>query len=234
MEKTEKSVGRRIAGVVVDVLLGLIILLGILVSVYSLSSRSTGGVPSFFGKSSLVVESDSMTGTVNKGDLIFIEKFSASNPIERLETDRSVVTFYFDIDGDGSNELVTHLFKGTEQVGTQTLYTFQGTYNPADVLLDTQYVSADKLIGTYTGTRIAGLGTVLDFLRSPLGFGLIIILPIFLFFIYALVRLILALMETKKPKTAAVSAEEREKIKAELLAEIEKEQAKDAIEEQDK
>lgn len=228
MEQSKNKPVRKALRIAADCLLGLIIALGVLVSAVSLSARASGGVPSFFGHSVLVVQSESMTGTIDKGDIIFVDKFSADEEKRNLELaalvpDKSVVTFYFDLDSDGTDELVTHLYRGTTAHGNATFYVFEGTYNPDQATLESQYVSADKIFGLYGGTRIAKVGTALDFLRSPLGFGLLIMLPIGAFFIYALVRLILALVEARRPTVSAddLSEEAREQIRREILAELE-------------
>lgn len=233
MEKTsekKKSKVKLVFSIIVDVILGLAILIGIFVSIFALTSRANNGIPTFFNKSVLTVQSESMTGTFDKGDIIIINKFSdnteeRAKQLQELTPNESIVTFYYDLDSDGTDEIVTHLYKGTYQVGTQTLYEFKGTYNPDNVELASQYIASTHLIGRYTETRLSGFGTVLDFLRSSLGFGLVIMLPIFIFFLYSLIKLILVFAERNHEKTvknavASLSEEERERIKRELLEEL--------------
>lgn len=233
MEKTieKKKTKLKLAfGIIIDIILGLAILIGIFVSVFSLTSRSNNGIPTFFNKSVLTVKSESMTGIFDKGDIIIIDQFSKdtherADQLQELIPDETIVTFYYDLDADGTDEIVTHLYKGTYQVGTQTLYEFKGTYNPDNVELESQYIASNHLIGKYTGTKLVGFGTVLDFLRSSLGFGLVIMLPVFIFFLYSLIRLILVITERNHQKAvenaaAALTEEERERIKRELLEEL--------------
>ena len=96
--------------------------------------------------------------------------------------------------------------------------------------------------------RIPGLGKVFDYLQTSTGFLLIIVLPVFLFFLYHLIQFFRVLFEyqnvknriryeeergqiqdaaeeeeQKQKERAALEAELRERLRAELLADMAKE-----------
>jgi signal peptidase len=75
-------------------------------------------------------------------------------------------------------------------------------------------------------SRLAGAGAVADFLKSSIGFLLIVVIPMALFFMYELYNLIKILMEQKMKKAAvAVSAETEEEIKRRAIEEYLAQQA---------
>ncbi|MBO7341927.1 MAG: hypothetical protein J6U87_04510, partial [Clostridia bacterium] len=67
-------------------------------------------------------------------------------------------------------------------------------------------------------SRVGGLGAVIGFLRSSLGFFLCIVLPLILFFLYELYRFIMLLM-AERAKAAPVSVEQEEEIKRRAIEE---------------
>ena len=91
------------------------------------------------------------------------------------------------------------------------------------------------MLAVYHGTKIGGLGNVLNFLRSSKGFFFCILLPMIIFFIYQAVRVIMNIIAYNKEK-AMVAAQEAiqnseltEEQKARAIAEyLEKEKAKAA------
>src|SRR5574344_2184983 len=99
VKKTFKIIG--------DVFLVLFILFGIYITVTSLVAKSNGGVCNLFGNAPMSVQSDSMKGTFEKGDLIFVKLLSFDNdhnPSETLEEGKSIVTFKYTLqDTNGNN-----------------------------------------------------------------------------------------------------------------------------------
>ena len=59
-------------------------------------------------------------------------------------------------------------------------------------------VSFERVIGRYEGIHYAGVGNILTFLQSQVGFLIFVILPIMLLFIYQIYSLILLLKDEKE------------------------------------
>ena len=85
----------KILNIVVDVLVILVLVISVLIATLSLTSKSQG-VPNLFGYAPLTVESDSMSGTFEEGDLI-ISKVTNDPGYEYKKGD--IVTFPIEIDG---------------------------------------------------------------------------------------------------------------------------------------
>ena len=77
----------------------------------------------------------------------------------------------------------------------------------------------------YTGTKIPGLGNVLSFIRTQLGFFLCILLPMIIFFIYEGIRVVINLLAYNKEKAIEEAKETLNN------SELTEEQKKQAIEE---
>ena len=116
-------------------------------------------------------------------------------------------------------------------MGGNRSYTTKGDNNE---ISDTHVISDGDIVGKYTG-RIPGLGKVMDFLSGSVGFLVVIVLPLLLFFIYQVYHLIMVSINLKKA-VAVEEAKEKElsRVKAESeMAEAEavKAEAQAALEE---
>ena len=85
-----------------------------------------------------------------------------------------------------------------------TYYITQGDKNKTINESVTERVPSYNVLGTWTGKKLNGMGKVLDFLRQPMGFGLCVLLPIAIFFLYYLIDFIKKFSAYK----AEVAAEE--------------------------
>jgi signal peptidase len=230
IEKTDSNKRtKKVFKIIGSVFLWLFVLFAVYVSITALVAKSNDGVANLFGYTPLSVQSESMTGTIDKGDLIIIKliNFDDGKPSETLTPNESIVTFRYDIDNDGSDELVTHLFIGKED----STYVFQGTYSPNGQELAKQYVPESRIVGVYSGNRIVALGYVISWITSPIGYFVIFLVPAAIFFLYALYKLIMAVINasstTKIEHDANYYLEEKEKMRQEILAELEKEKKKE-------
>ncbi len=212
----------------------------VFIMIVSISSKNNKGVPTFGNKSYLYVTSESMTGTINKGDLIVVDhlNFKYDNETEQIEPsielkeNESIISFFMDINGDGKNEIVTHQLIDIQENGT--FYQCKGTYvaNEGDVLA-TQTIHYSKVIGVYAGKRIPYIGSIYAFMfdtPSAWGFAVVVVAPMFIFFCFKAYQLIATIIETKEENAkvravemATITEEEKEKQKAAMRAEILKE-----------
>ena len=197
---------KKVIKIVVDVLAWVLLILAFLVTIMVFTSEKNNGIPSLFGVMPMSVESDSMSPTFKKGDLIFVNQ---TDLYELKEGD--VITFYCEIEGMRVKN--THrIIKVIEENGARKFVT-RGDNNPVE---DESFVKTYDVIGKWSGKKLVGGGNVLDFLRSKTGFFICIVIPMALFFLFELYKFIVTLVEAKKPK---ISAEDEEEIKKKAIEE---------------
>ena len=232
--QNNKSKTKKIIDIVVNVVLWLFVIFSIFVTVVAVSVDKDGeNVPIVGGKCYLTVLSTSMEGKkpdgiaadkpsgFNKGDLI-IAKYIGKDPEAKTKLGiGDVISFRFDVNNDGKidkGELNTHrivdLVKDGE--GNVTGYITKGDNNLTN---DANPVYFGDIVAVYSGRRLVGIGNVLTFLSSKLGFGLCIILPLFLFFAYELFVFIKTLLTVKNEGKKVITAEDEELIKQRAIEE---------------
>ena len=209
----------KILHITVDVLVILVLIVSVLIATLSLTSKSSG-VPNIFGIAPLSVQSDSMSGTFETGDLIFCKV--TNDPSFEYQKD-DIVTFPIEI--NGVEVLNTHRVAEVIKDDNNTYYQTQGDNKDTNPTADEILQTSSTIVAQYTGVKIGGLGTVLSFLRTQLGFFLCVLLPMIIFFLYEAVRVVLNVIAYNKEKAL-------EEAKASVAgAELTEEQKKKAIEE---
>lgn len=181
--------------IVVSVILWIVILLAALFAFTTLATKDATRPANVAGFTPMSVQTDSMKPTFNAGDLIIVR---------RCDTDAlqvgDIVTFHTIIGNDYA--LNTHRIKEiTEENGVRNFVTM-GDNNVGE---DIRRITSSDIVGKYS-FRIPKMGKVIDFLSKPLGFLLIIVLPMVAFFIYQVYHLIVVGIKLKK----AVAAENAE------------------------
>lgn len=232
--QNNKTKTKKIIDIVVNVVLWLFVIFSIFVTVVAVSVDKDGeNVPIVGGKCYLTVLSTSMEGKkpdgiaadkpsgFNKGDLIVAKYIGKDSDAKTKLGIGDVISFRFDVNNDGKidkGELNTHrivdLVKDGE--GNVTGYITKGDNNLTN---DANPVYFGDIVAVYSGRRLAGIGNVLTFLSSKLGFGLCIILPLFLFFAYELFVFIKTLLTVKNEGKKVITAEDEELIKQRAIEE---------------
>lgn len=184
---------KKIVNIFVDILVVLILIVSILVVMLSLTSKSSG-VPNIFGIAPLSVQTASMENTINPGDLIFCTVVEDEEEFQ----ERDIVTFPIEINGE--QVLNTHRIVEVVADNNITYYKTQGDNKETNPEPDTDLQTSSTIVAKYTGTKFPGLGNVLSFIRTQLGFFLCILLPMILFFIYEAVRVVMNLLAYNKEK----------------------------------
>ncbi len=180
--KTDKQAkplprSKRILNIAVNVLLVAVVIFGIFCSYTAFASKNGNGVPNFFGIQAFSIQSHSMEPEFYQGDLIIDTSVKDTSKLKVGD----VITFYTII--DSKRALNTHRIIEIID-GSPTYYVTKGDNN---TLEDTMRVHQNEIVGKYA-FRIPALGNVIDFLQTSTGFLLVIVLPVFLFFIYNLVQ----------------------------------------------
>ena len=212
----EQNKTLKIVKITLNVIFYTLIALLLLYSVIIISSRGNNKIPNLFGNGFLAVETDSMVGdnkdSFNPGDLIFVKILSDAEKANLKEGD--IITF---IDPALSSKLNTHRIYEVRNDGL--IQTKGDKYNDPDVYL----LEGKDIIAIYTG-KIAGLGKFTLFLNTQLGFGLVVLLPIFLMLVYQGYVLFSNLFDIKKEKAKEELSLEKERMREELLKELKAEE----------
>jgi signal peptidase len=199
--KDQKNGGYKaltIIGIVLCVILVPILIMNVVLIVKGLINKDK--VPTFFGRAPMIVLTDSMSPTINAGDLIVVKTV---DPSQVKEGD---VISFFDPASSGSS-VVTHRVlvsndevkaqlklpswhnmdnnPGIEGTGDNIIFHTQGDFNNTE---DTDPVPASKLVGVWTGTNLRGIGKVAMFLQTTPGLILCIGVPILMLVAYSLIR----------------------------------------------
>lgn len=191
--------------VIISVILWAIILVAALYAFTTMATRDSQNVASIFGYTPMAVQSDSMAPTFEKGDLIFVKKCDTS----KLEVG-DIICFHTLIDNQYA--LNTHRIEKIEETaGESRSYTTRGDNNQTS---DQHIISDGDIVGRYVG-HLAKVGKVMDFLSSSVGFLIVIVIPMLLFFIYQVYNLIMINIRLKRAVAVEnAQAEEEARLKA--------------------
>ena len=227
-----KKALKKIINAVIDVIVILILIVSILVVVLSLTSKSSG-VPNILGIAPLSVQSNSMEDTFTTGDLLLSQV--TNDPGETYEVG-DIVSFPIDVNGE--SVLNTHRIVEVIEDDNITYYRTQGDNKNTNPEPDIDLQTASTIVAKYTGTKISGLGNVLSFIRTQLGFFLCVLLPMIIFFVYEAIRVVMNIIAYNNEKAinnaqAAVqnselTEEQKQKAIEEYLASLEQSKKDDS------
>lgn len=162
-----------------------------------ISARASGGEPQLFGYQFKTVLSGSMEPTFKTGSLILVEKLQSTTDLNKGD----VISYYQD-----ENNVVTHRIIDVISQGNSTMYQTQGDNN---VNPDTNLVLSDNIIAKYSGITIPYLGYLLQFMGSPIGSALLLIIPGLMLIGYAIIIIRSAFKEMEE-KTKQLIVENAE------------------------
>jgi len=224
MEKSKQKLALRIIKISVNTLFYIVIAVLLVFSVANIQVKKENDIANVFGRGFLSVQSESMSGDLDDsfemGDMVFVKMLNDSDRENLVVGD--IVT-YFDLTIRAFN---THrIIEIYENDGEMFLIT-QGDNTPGP----DQPIRAAEAKALYM-SKWSDFGTRLDYLQSPTGFALFIILPVVFILIFEgviLVRNVLALNKVKmeekytleKEKTVVDLEAEKEKIRAQIMEEL--------------
>lgn len=222
----KKEKAKKIAGLIGSILIWIFVGFSALITVLVFSAQgSSDGIPSVFGKSLLTIQTASMEGTYNIGDMVLMTKLTDEEkvdlPVGAIVTYRAPI----DIDGDGMiGDINTHRIISHDP-DTGVIVTKGDNNILPDNEGDSPYtIHRNDVIGLCTEQgRLAGLGNVIEFLRSSVGFFVCIVLPLILFFLYELYNFI-SILTSERAKRAPIAKETEEEIKRRAIEEYLKSQ----------
>lgn len=217
-----KDVLKKIGSVLVDVLIILVFIVSTLVVVMSITAKRTGGQPNVMGYVFASVQTDSMQGTINQGDFVVGKLIDGSTEIKVGD----IVSFRDYL--NGKEITVTHRVVEIYEHETDPGYITQGDNEKYS---DEVVKSRDTIISVYK-FRIPFLGKFIDFLKTPFGFILCLVVPLLTFIAWQAYKLILLIFKSKQAELdeqaeklqnaqnakSEISEEEKNAIIAEYLA----------------
>lgn len=219
--ENKKQKNKKIIDIIVNIIVAVLLIFAIAISISAIVNKNKG-YNEIFGKAAIAVRSDSMKGdkedSFKKGDLIYVKILKEDKEKSTLNIG-DVVTFWGKVEGEKA--LVTHRIIEIQNGSDGVLYITKGDNNDEGV----EFVKFSSVIGIYEGSKLGGMGNVTMFLQGPTGFMIFVVVPTFIFLAYAGYNVYRNVKKSKSNKNEdrQISQEEREKIKAELLAEMQKE-----------
>ncbi len=220
-EAKQENKTLKVLGIIGNVFMWVFLAFAILTTtLVVIAQNNKDGIPSIFGKSLITIETNSMDPTYEVGDMVFMEKLTDEEKKELKVGD--IITFRspVDINKDGRvGDINTHRI-----VDISDGFIMTKGDNPI-APMDSEPIGYSEVIGKCTEKgKIGGLGGVLGFLRSSLGFFICIVVPMLIFFIYELYNFI-SLLVARKAAKEPISAETEEEIKRKAIEEYLAQQA---------
>lgn len=190
VNSSKKSVVKTIFDILFYIIIGLIIFVSVTYTVMSFATKD--GVTSIFGYTVSSVQTGSMSGTFEKGDIIFCKKIDGKE-IEKND----VISFYYREPQTQKVIVVTHRIIAIEPNGGKVIT--QGDVarknNSASLI---EHISRGDIIAKYTGFKISGLGKVADFIGTSTGFFCCVLIPVFFFLFWQIYVFAMALSDARK------------------------------------
>ncbi|WP_374055099.1 signal peptidase I SipW [Rossellomorea sp. FM04394] len=152
-----------------------------------LSSRLSGGEPTFLGYQVKAVLSGSMEPTFQTGSIISIKQGDERTSYKTGD----IITFRMD------DKLITHRIIDVQQENGQVVYKTKGDNNNGP---DLWTVPAQNIIGKYTNLTIPYIGYALNYANSKAGSALLLIVPGILLLISAFRSILVAKNELEGSK----------------------------------
>lgn len=178
-----------------NLITGILFLLLIFMIFVVVSSKASGGEPSFLGYQLKTVLSGSMEPTFKTGSVIAVEPLKNSSNLKKGD----VITFMI-----AENQLATHRIIDVIKNENQVMYKTKGDNNDN---ADTDPVVSQNVVAKYTGFTIPFVGYFIDFAKSKNGTALLLVLPGLLLIGYSgftIVRALKDIDKTSKPKDVQV------------------------------
>ena len=239
--ETKPNKSRKVVNTIVNVVLVVALIVAALCTYVSFVSASGNGVPSILGLEFFSIQTDSMSPFLEPGDLAISTVIKDKSTLRN----KDVITYWTVINGE--RVLNTHRIEQIYTGGSYLIFETKGDNNQT---ADPMTVHESEIVGKYL-TKIPGIGKVFDYLQTSTGFLVVIVIPVFLFFLYHLVQFFRVLFEYQNVKNrlryeeergrtedvleeqireqeenrAALEAQLREQLRAELLADMARQKA---------
>ena len=218
--KTLKKIGK----VALDVLIVIVFIISVILVIANLTAdKDNGEQPNVFGYVISSVQSESMSGTFEKGALV-VGKIPDEKTV--IEKD-AIISFYQKV--NGNTIINTHRVVDVDNAGSTPIYQTQGDNREVCPVPDTDWKTINDVTAVYQ-FHIPAVGGFIDFLKKPLGFVICLVLPMLAFIAWQVYKLIAIYLQSKKEQMLeevkdGVSDEAKDAIIKEYLAKMQSQQA---------
>ncbi len=210
---------KKIGSIALDILIILIFLISVLLVVANITAdKENGEQANVFGYVINSVQSDSMSGTFEKGSLVVGKMVDDKTVIEK----DTIITFTQKV---GSTYIQnTHRIVDVHTVGGTNIYQTQGDNRERCPAPDADWKTIHDVNSVYK-FHIPLVGGFIDFLKEPVGFIICLVLPMLAFIAWQVYKLISIYLQNKKEQMLEeakdnVSDEAKDAIIREYLAKI--------------
>jgi signal peptidase len=215
---------KKIASITLDIVIVLVFIVSVLLVVANLTAdKEKGEQANVFGYVVNSVQSESMSGTFEKGSLVIGKLVDGDTVIEKDD----IVSYYTKINGVETTK--THRVVEIKEVGEVTMYQTWGDNRDMCPTpdRDPEWKTMGDIQSVYQ-MHIPLLGGFIDFLKEPLGFIICLVLPMLAFIGWQIYKLIAIYLQTKKEQMLeeakeGVSEEAKDAIIREYLAKMQAE-----------
>lgn len=213
---------KKIASIALDIIVVLVFIVAVLLVVANITAdREKGEQPNVFGYVINSVQSESMSGTFEKGALV-VGKIPGDNTVIEKE---DIISFRQKV--NGVTIINTHRVVDVDNSMSLPLYQTQGDNREVCPAPDDEWKTIYDVTAVYK-FHIPAVGGFIDFLKKPLGFVLCLVLPMLAFIAWQVYKLISIYIQSKKEQMLAeakegVSDEAKDAIIKEYLAKMQAE-----------
>ena len=210
----EEKKAKKVLNTVINVLLIVAIVVAVIATYVSFVSTSGNGVPNIFGLRLLSIQTDSMYPTIDPGDLVIATGVKDPSTLRApgtykdengndVEYEGDIITYWTIINGE--RVLNTHRIVNIYDGGGYLIFETKGDNNTT---ADPLTVHESEIVGQYQ-VKIPGVGKVFDYLQTSTGFLIVVVIPVFLFFLFHLVQFFRVLFEYQNVKNRIKFEQER-------------------------
>lgn len=200
----------KVLSVIGTVLTTIILLFTVAVMVFTIISVNTVGRENagIFGYRPYIVLSDSMRAQFAVGDIVV-----SKNVQNRENLQPGDVITFTSIDPSVSGQVITHKIRSITEYEGGKAYVTYGTTTGAD---DEYPVPVGNVMGVYA-FRLPSMGYFFEFLKTPMGYVVVILIPFLLIFAMNGLRFLKLVKQYKREKQEEIDkeksalAEERER-----------------------
>ncbi len=210
---------RKVCSVIIDVLIVIVFLISTVLVVANITvDKENGETANIFGYVVNSVQSESMSGTFEKGALVIGKLVDETTVIEQDD----IISFYQQV--GGTTIVNTHRVVDVIRTNGVALYQTQGDNKEICPIPDADWKTIHDIQSVYL-FQIPVLGGFIDFLKQPLGFVLCLVLPMLAFIGWQIYKLISIYLRAKKEQMIeevkdGVSDETKDAIIREYLAKM--------------
>lgn len=213
---------KKIASITLDIVIVLVFIVSVLLVVANLTAdKEKGEQANVFGYVVNSVQSESMSGTFEKGAIVVGKLVDDDTVIEKGE----IISFR---QKENGGEIInTHRVIDIKDYGEYSEYQTQGDNREDSPKPDPEWKTLNDIQSVYQ-FHIPFIGGFIDFLKEPLGFIICLVLPMLAFIGWQIYKLIAIYLQTKKEQMLeeakeGVSEEAKDAIIREYLAKMQAE-----------